>query len=347
MGVKGDFFLLIKDYLKDRKQRVKINNMHSRWFNDDIGVPQGSVLGPILFLIYINDLLQTIDLDLSVFADDLFIYTANGDALHRAKLINAELKKVENWAFKWRVVFDGPKFKCINFCLKVKNDNPCCNYLLKLDDIIMDKIIEDMINPSIEDEYNFYMENGTKSISPVTNLNITNYKLFTMLNKCVDLRKNSEGYEVSQQNKQQLQQNCENSSEIKENENVRVDFHKFQIYFNGRNIDWINDTYCWLGMNIDSRLTFDKHRNILSQKFDKNLWKLRKMSHKYEGADRFTLDCIYNGLIFPLIKYSLPLWSNSFEHKKSFYKLEQLHHHAAKKVTGNHKNSSNFANLID
>ena len=51
----GKLFNLIKDFLKNRKQRVVLNGKFSSWADVDTGVPQGSILGPLLYLIYIND----------------------------------------------------------------------------------------------------------------------------------------------------------------------------------------------------------------------------------------------------------------------------------------------------
>ena len=72
-GVAGNVINLLGNYLSSRKQRVVINGKTSEYFQVESGVPQGSVLGPLLFLIYINDLEICIKSKVKFFADDTMI----------------------------------------------------------------------------------------------------------------------------------------------------------------------------------------------------------------------------------------------------------------------------------
>ena len=73
-GIVGTTLNWIEDFLKNRTQKVMVNGAGSEWENVTSGIPQGSVLGPILFVIYINDLPDTVESDSYLLADDTKIF---------------------------------------------------------------------------------------------------------------------------------------------------------------------------------------------------------------------------------------------------------------------------------
>ena len=94
-GVRLEWFI---SYLTDRKQHVFYNGESSNLKPISCGVPQGSVLGPLLFLIYINDLPNiSTDLKFSLFADDTNIYFESDDLIKLEKVVNKELKNIFLW----------------------------------------------------------------------------------------------------------------------------------------------------------------------------------------------------------------------------------------------------------
>ena len=97
-GIRGTALDWFKSYLSDRKQFVSVNGSNSNHLSVTCGVPQGSVLGPLLFLIYINDLpLSSSRLDFYLFADDTNIYYEAESLHHLQNVVNKELKKVKIW----------------------------------------------------------------------------------------------------------------------------------------------------------------------------------------------------------------------------------------------------------
>ena len=71
--------ILIRNFLRDRKQRVLLKGKSSQWASIYAGVPQGSVLGPLFFLVYINDLFDKVDSDVKMFADDTSLFSVVRD----------------------------------------------------------------------------------------------------------------------------------------------------------------------------------------------------------------------------------------------------------------------------
>ena len=97
-GVRGIALKLLESYLSNRKQFVSANGAQSSTKDITIGVPQGSVLGPLLFLIYINDLPNASTKMMSIlFADDTTMYACHDNVINLTNIMSEELLKVSNW----------------------------------------------------------------------------------------------------------------------------------------------------------------------------------------------------------------------------------------------------------
>ena len=97
---------MFQSFLIDRQQRVVLNGQHSKWAPVLAGVPQGSILGPLLFLIYINDLPENLESSAKLFADDTSLFSTVYNLSESANLLNNDLKKISERAFKWKMLFN-------------------------------------------------------------------------------------------------------------------------------------------------------------------------------------------------------------------------------------------------
>ena len=97
-GIRGVAFRWIQNYLSDRKQYVCLNNVSSSYKPITCGVPQGSILGPLLFILYINDIVQCSEvLYFILFADDTNIMYADNSINNLTLTVNRELNKLACW----------------------------------------------------------------------------------------------------------------------------------------------------------------------------------------------------------------------------------------------------------
>ena len=98
VGISGELYSLLENYLSGRFQRVILNGQHSLWKPILAGVPQGSILGPLLFLIYINDLPNELKSNVKLFADDTSLFTIVKDKNESASILNNDLLLISKWA---------------------------------------------------------------------------------------------------------------------------------------------------------------------------------------------------------------------------------------------------------
>ena len=105
-GVSGKLLTLIESFLNDRKQRTVLNGRTSKWGSISSGVPQGSILGPLFFLIYINDLTDGLTCNVKLFADDTAIFTVFSDPHEAACNLNHDLNLMKLWTHNWRMTFN-------------------------------------------------------------------------------------------------------------------------------------------------------------------------------------------------------------------------------------------------
>ena len=104
MGICG--IGLINSFLSDRFQRVLLNDQTSKWSLIKAGVPQGSILGPLLFLVYINNLPEGLTSNSKLFANDTSIFSVVRDSSFLPLTLNEDLSKTSQWAYKWKMLFN-------------------------------------------------------------------------------------------------------------------------------------------------------------------------------------------------------------------------------------------------
>ena len=119
-GIQDPLLSWLGSYLSDRQQQVSINGKVSSLEYIQAGVPQGSILGPLLFLIYINDMGTNLNLDIHQFADDTTLAEVIDSPIISINRINEDLATLAIWAEKWRVTFNAAKTHFLRISYKHK-----------------------------------------------------------------------------------------------------------------------------------------------------------------------------------------------------------------------------------
>jgi hypothetical protein len=123
LGIRGNELRWFENYLLDRKQFVNINGVSSDLLCILLGVPQGSILGPLLFLIYINDLPQCSKLSSFLFADDTTLLSSNQSLENLVSDVNEEFRKVVYYFRAHRLVLHPDKTTFMMFTTSYVNVN--------------------------------------------------------------------------------------------------------------------------------------------------------------------------------------------------------------------------------
>ncbi len=120
-GIHGNLLAWTRHFLTSRTQQVVCDGETSTPQKVISGVPQGTVLGPLLFLAYINDLPNKIRSSVRLFADDCVVYASGKDQEH-IKTLQQDLYQLEKWQNKWEMAFNAKK--CYIMCFSSKKDSP-------------------------------------------------------------------------------------------------------------------------------------------------------------------------------------------------------------------------------
>ena len=120
-GISGQTFSLISSFLSSRRLRVVLDGRSSQEYPVNAGVPQSSILGPTLFLLYINDLPDHVICDIAIYADDTTLYSKCDRAsdlwqqLELASELDSDLRDTVDWGKKWLVDFNSGKTQRVLF----------------------------------------------------------------------------------------------------------------------------------------------------------------------------------------------------------------------------------------
>ena len=110
-GIKGNILKWMRSFLTDRQQKVVVNGHESEWKNVSSGVPQGSVIGPLLFVLYVNDLPEVVSSMTYLFADDTKIFTKTPGGCTQ---LQEDLNSLQVWSDTWLLRFNASKCKVMH-----------------------------------------------------------------------------------------------------------------------------------------------------------------------------------------------------------------------------------------
>ena len=120
-GISGQIFGLTSSFLSNGRLQVILDGKYSQEYSANAGVPQGSILGPTLFLLYINDLPDDVICNIAIYADDSTLYSKCDQAsdlwqeLELASELESDIRDTVDWGKKWLADFNAGKAQLVSF----------------------------------------------------------------------------------------------------------------------------------------------------------------------------------------------------------------------------------------
>ncbi|MEW8546767.1 MAG: reverse transcriptase domain-containing protein [Candidatus Thiodiazotropha sp.] len=114
-GITGRMWVYIKNFLLDRHYYIKVNEYKSPVFKSAVGIPQGSVISPVLCNLYTSDSLELVDNKHAEFADDASLWTSDSSVRNACSSLNQDLNTVEKWCTKWNMSIAPEKTEVMVF----------------------------------------------------------------------------------------------------------------------------------------------------------------------------------------------------------------------------------------
>ena len=141
-GIRGKALELLSSYLKDRKQFIKADDIESSILQVLCGVPQGSVLGPLLFIIYINDISTCSELSTLLFADDAVLTFSHESLKYLERRFNTEIQKMHHWFIANKLTLNLKKTKFMLFSQKKKKKTKEHKFRLNINKFCIKQVSE-------------------------------------------------------------------------------------------------------------------------------------------------------------------------------------------------------------
>ena len=154
-----------------------LNGSCSDWTEVSSGVPQGSVLGPLLFLVYINDLPESVHCSLKMFADDTKLYSCVTNP-HAVSGLQSDLDALVSWSDTWQLPFNEAKCSVLH----IGRNNPGCQYVMRDAELTEVQVVKDL-GVHIDSELKF-RQHASAAVAKATQILAVICRSFALIDEC-------------------------------------------------------------------------------------------------------------------------------------------------------------------